>query len=92
MGIIVIECSIDSGTMHTVHFSQKQDKVIGCCIPNKNIDVNKISGNIKLLKNKLITPIYSYDSLNKFSLLLENKINNSSNLSKYDIHQLKFSL
>lgn len=92
IGIIVIECSIDSGTMHTVHFSKKQDKVIGCCIPNKNIDVNKISGNIKLLKDKLITPIYSYDSLNKFSLLLENKINNSSNLNKCDIHQLKFSI
>ncbi len=92
IGIAIIECSINSGTMHTVYFGKKQNKLISCCIPNKNISIDKISGNKKILEDKNIIPIYNYDSLNNFYLLLEKNINRNSDSSKYTSHQLKFSL
>lgn len=49
--IIVIECGINSGTMHTVRFAEKYGKKIYCVKPPESLgDIETVQGNIMLLK------------------------------------------
>ena len=67
LGVIVVECSIKSGTMHTVNFAKKQNKII-CCFKHDNMNYGSRSGNMKLLNDKNIMVIDN----NYNTYLLEN--------------------
>lgn len=75
-GIVVVEASKSSGTMHTVEYAKAQNKVVGC-YKHKDDFENKetISGNIEVLKNKDTFSIEGPESLAIFKeALLNNDI------------------
>lgn len=58
--IIVIECGINSGTMHTVRFAEKCGKKIYCVKPPESLgDIETVQGNIMLLKEGRASEISS---------------------------------
>ena len=58
--IIVIECGINSGTMHTVRFAEKYGKKIYCVKPPESLsNVETVQGNIMLLKEGRASEISS---------------------------------
>ena len=63
-GLIVVETTSKGGTMHTVNFALKQNKLIGCC---------KCETNNHLLKNNKIHSICDEKSLEEFLNLVNKK-------------------
>ena len=59
--VIVIDADKDGGTMHTVKYSQRYNRPIGCVL-----DKEVSSGNIHLIDNKTASSIVNDDSLNLF--------------------------
>lgn len=58
--IIVIECGVNSGTMHTVRFAEKYKKKIYCVKPPESLgNVETVQGNIMLLKEGRVSEISS---------------------------------
>lgn len=75
-GIIVIETTINGGSFHTVNYAFDQNKIVSCYKHNEDFsNLKSAKGNIKLLQNKKVIPIYDKKSLDKFI----NKINNFYN-------------
>ena len=74
-GVIVVEASENSGTMHTVKFSKEQGKVISCYKHKENFqEQDKISGNMVMLNSEHVLEIDSTESIELFkSKLKENK-------------------
>lgn len=68
-GVILVEASINSGSMHTVEFAYNQNKIVGYCSFIKN--------NQSRSKYKYIYDIYNKSSLNEFLIKIEDysKIN-----------------
>lgn len=64
LGVIVVECGTNSGTMHTVNFAKKQNKII-CCYKHHNMNYSCRSGNIKLLEDKNTIIIDNSYNINK---------------------------
>ncbi len=91
-GIVVVETGITGGTMHTVNFAIKQGKLLAALkYPNEfsqyknenlsKVDLEKISGNLKLILEEKCMQIYDNKSLENFILkLLENQV--SANISQ----------
>jgi len=51
-GVIVIECSLDSGTMHTIKYAQKYDRPVGCYWNDAEYDKTGVpDGNNFLVDN-----------------------------------------
>lgn len=58
--IIVIECGVNSGTMHTVRFAEKYGKKIYCVKPSESLSSEEtFRGNIMLLKEGRASEISS---------------------------------
>lgn len=84
-GIIVVEASINSGSMYTVNFALKQNKIVGCCTHTQK--------NMHLLKNKNIYNIQDEKSLESFILNVEAKINDINKKAKYEEYtQITFTV
>ena len=85
-GVIVVEASENSGTMHTVKFSKEQGKVISCYKHKENFqEQDKISGNMVMLNSEHVLGIDSTESIELFkSKLKENKSHTSKCKSNID--------
>lgn len=71
-GIIVVETSIESGTMHTVNFAKEQRKLIACFKhPEKYQNFESVKGNIELIRSKVVTKISNRDDIITFKKLLK---------------------
>lgn len=66
-GIIVIETDIKGGTMHTVRYSIKQNRVLGCLVPGPKVNgLPIVRGNHMLLNELKAYPISKKDDLPGF--------------------------
>lgn len=67
-GVVVIETDIKGGTMHTVGFTQDQQKPLGCLNhPEKYyIDNNKARGNRYLIDQGRAIPLFSQEDIDMF--------------------------
>jgi len=98
--VIVFECTVKSGTMHTVDFAKSQNRPIFCPVPVYNLDV--IEGVRKILNDGTAIPINTindyfvvahelgYDSSRSFKMdkeILPQKSERIRNL----LHELTFS-
>ncbi|WP_455540020.1 DNA-processing protein DprA [Terrisporobacter sp.] len=94
IGVVVIETSVNGGTMHTANFAIKQNKLVACYIPKENLKYkSSLEGNFDLLKNKIVYPIYDIKSLNNFILKIEEKMKFiNENLQVKEYYQMKFTL
>lgn len=73
LGVIVVECSIKSGTMHTVDFARKQNKII-CCYEHDNMQYDCRSGNMELLRDKNVLIIDHNYNINTIEKSLKSKL------------------
>ena len=65
--IIVIESTINGGSFHTVNYGFNQNKIVACYKPNQHyLNIKTAKGNIKLLQNEDVLPIYDKESLDEF--------------------------
>ena len=53
MGVLVVECAVECGTMHTVGFAESYNKKIAVSL-HKDVeeDIDTVKGNLYLLENK----------------------------------------
>lgn len=66
-GIIVIESTINGGSFHTVNYGFNQNKIVACYKHNQHyLNIKTAKGNIKLLQNEEVLPIYDKESLDEF--------------------------
>lgn len=79
LGVVVVECDENSGTMHTVNFAKEHNKIIGC-FKHKNINLNCRDGNKKLLKDKNTLMIDNNFDINHLDYLLKNKLFETNNI------------
>lgn len=86
LGVIVVECGTQSGTMHTINFAKKQNKII-CCFKHDNIQFSCRSGNVKILENKNTMIIdYNYE-INLLENLFQHKLQEINRLNDYSMQQ-----
>ena len=72
-GIIVIETTENGGSLHTVNYAFDQNKIVSCYKHNQNyLNLKTVKGNIKLLQNDEVIPIYDTKSLNEFLKKVDN--------------------
>jgi len=84
LGVMVIETSLNGGSMHTVHFAEKQNRQVACLDhPDKFHDLTSIKGNRKLI-DKGVTPIWDEASIDNF---LEDLKQNSKSLDTVEPKQ-----
>ena len=93
-GVIVVETSINSGTMHTVNFTIKQNKLLACYVPDEKYKYkNSLEGNFQLLKNKKVYPLHNIKALNEFVLMIEEKMKfENVNDAKEEYYQMTFMI
>lgn len=94
-GIIVIETTENGGSLHTVNYTFDQNKIVSCYKHNKNYsNLKTVKGNIKLLQNDEVIPIYDTKSLNEFLKKVDNFYKYQNINQKLQIHentqQIKF--
>lgn len=66
-GIIVIESTVNGGSFHTVNYGFNQNKIVACYKHNQDyLNLKTVKGNIKLLQNEEVIPIYDTKSLDEF--------------------------
>ncbi len=70
-GLLVIETSVDGGTMHTVSFAREQRKPIACLAPGEaQLDEAQLEGNRLLLEKKWAEPVRDETSVMGFVRLV----------------------
>ena len=94
-GIIVIETTENGGSLHTVNYAFDQNKIVSCYKHNKNYsNLKTVKGNIKLLQNDEVIPIYDTKSLNEFLKKVDNFYKYQNTNQKLQIYentqQIKF--
>ena len=94
-GIIVIETTENGGSLHTVNYAFDQNKIVSCYKHNKNYsNLKTVKGNIKLLQNDEVIPIYDTESLNEFLKKVDNFYKYQNTNQKLQIYentqQIKF--
>ena len=62
--VIVIQCDVESGTMHTVDAAKSMKKNIGCYIPSEK-EQNGFEGNYYIVKEKQGLPLREVDDIKK---------------------------
>ncbi|MBT6048133.1 MAG: DNA-protecting protein DprA [Candidatus Scalindua sp.] len=77
IGVFPIETGIVGGTMHTVQFSQDQNRLLFCPdlekIPNYPLETQACQGVLKLINDKIAVP-YSKNTYDQVVKDLENKL------------------
>lgn len=92
LGVVVVECDTNSGTMHTVNFAKKQNKII-CCYKHHNMNYSCRSGNMKLLEDKntrIIDNSYNINKIEKSFIYELNDLNTKVQHSKTLNEQVLF--
>jgi DNA processing protein len=65
--VLVIETDVKGGTMHTVRFARKQQRLLACIAhPERCLVEDKTKGNQKLIKDGWATPIPDGEALMRF--------------------------
>ena len=64
-GVIAIECSKKSGTMHTVDAGVEYGRKIGCYMP-KDMALGEYDGNVDMVERKGAVPLYDTEELSEF--------------------------
>ena len=82
LGLIVVECSIKSGTMHTVNFAKEQNKLI-CSYKHNNMKIDCRSGNEKLLRDENILVLDDNYNISLIDTLLKNNLDEVSNITSH---------
>lgn len=86
-GVIVIESNVNGGSFHTVSYAIAQNKLVACYKHDKTYsNLNSVKGNLKLLQNRQVTPIYDKKSFNQFI----NKVNSIYNCQITNIKKQKY--
>ncbi len=71
LGVAVVECAIECGTMHTVGFAQKYEKNIAVSLHDEiNGDIETVKGNLYLLENKGVIGLNDIDDYKKYKNIL----------------------
>lgn len=71
LGVAVVECAIECGTMHTVGFAQKYEKKIAVSLHNEiRSDIETVKGNLYLLENKGAIGLNNIDDYKKYENIL----------------------
>ncbi|MGG7060152.1 DNA-processing protein DprA [Clostridium nigeriense] len=90
--VLIVEASIDSGTMHTANYAIEQNKILAC-YQNPNILNINMGGNEKLIKENKAIIISNKNEINdlkyKINANINIKVDNNINTSN-DILQLSF--
>jgi len=88
--VIVIETDIKGGTMHTVKFSQLQNRYLACLShPAQYRDHNKAQGNNMLISDKKAFPLGSSEEINRFkNLLMHGQYQDSTETSQGSLEPL----
>lgn len=87
-GIVVIETTINGGSFHTVNYAFDQNKIVSCYKYNEEFsNLKSAKGNIKLLQNKEVIPIYDKKSLDKFIKKINNFYNYKNTNQDMQIYQ-----
>lgn len=74
LGVIVVECAIECGTMHTVKFAQKYNKELAVSLHDEvKLDIETVKGNLYLLKNKGAIGLSNIEDYKNYKNLLINK-------------------
>lgn len=82
LGVIIVECSAKSGTMHTVNFAKDQSKIIFCY---KNANDHLLKDKGIYVFNNLFT-LESMLNLLEFKLQEFNNFNDESIFSDFQLH------
>ena len=71
LGIVVVECAVECGTMHTVNFAKKYNKQIAVST-HKEIknDIETVKGNLYLLENKDVIDLKNKKDYKKYKDIL----------------------
>ena len=64
-GVIAIECSKKSGTMHTVDAGVEYGRKIGCYMA-KDMALGEYDGNVDMVERKGAAPLYDTEELSEF--------------------------
>ena len=93
LGVLVIETKINGGTMHTVRFCEKQDRVLIVVKPPENLIENENTrGNTQLITEKRVDVVLENDNdINLVKTKMENVKDALSNL-KVSGQQSSFEL
>lgn len=86
--VLIVEASINSGTMHTANYAIEQNKILAC-YQNSNISTVNMSGNNKLIKENKAIIISNKNEISNLKYKINNKIDNNIN-DLNDIVQLSF--
>ena len=93
--VVVVETTINGGTLHTVNYAFNQNKKVACYKHSeKYIGENAVQGNLKLLESKEVTSICSIESIEQFIEKLKNQNNyDKLNQKNYiDVNQIEFKI
>ena len=75
LGVVVVECAIECGTMHTVKFAQKYNKKLAVSLHDEvNLDIETIKGNLYLIENSDAIGLSNTEDYKKYKDILINNI------------------
>lgn len=75
LGVVVVECAIECGTMHTVKFAQKYNKKLAVSLHDEvNLDIETIKGNLYLIENSDAIGLSNIEDYKKYKDILINNI------------------
>ena len=77
LGVVVVECAIECGTMHTVKFAQrcKLKKKLAVSLHDEvNLDIETIKGNLYLIENSDAIGLSNIEDYKKYKDILINNI------------------
>lgn len=91
--VIIVESDISGGTMHTVGYTIKQDRILACYNhPKEYLLKKQTRGNQKLIAEKKAIALYSQKDIEKLKIMIEEKILNleSKKLDSIEVQQSFF--
>jgi len=89
--ICIIETNEKGGTMHTAEHAKNQKRIIGCIYVEALKDKMKISGNIKLIEEKVAYKLSNADDIANFIKLIKKNRKDKSE-AKANIEDVQLSI
>ncbi len=76
LGVFIVECDINSGTMHTAYYAVSYNRILACMKPPlEHFKETKVSGNQMLTRTGKAIGIYEDGELNELSSILKRHLN-----------------
>jgi DNA processing protein len=71
LGVFIVECDINSGTMHTANYALSYNRILTCMKPPlEHFKKTRVEGNMLLTRSGKATGIYKNDELEELATLL----------------------